>query len=614
MVDDQTRPTSSASVVVEPDRGETPALVRVSIDGTIVGLEGGWASLCPGLRFGASANDLEPAGLRQGVLEAARAGAPTRFRVQAAGSEWLCRARPDGEGLAFEATSLPAPAHSGEFERIARFIAAAPLHVGVVDARERGRFLAWSPYSVRLFGYTAQEALGGLTSRDLYAHEAEYLSMLSAVEDGVHNADCTMVRKDGTTFLARAVVTGLRGEDGSIVERCSFLQDVSKEKRAERERNESLRVAGHDDRVRLMGQIAGGIAHDFNNLLTAIMSSAELLSLECKDLPQASEDLAVIQSAARSASSLTRRLLTFTRNKVEAPRRLDVVVWFQELLPFLQRLVPERIRFEHSMEGGGAIEIDPNELEQVVLNLVVNAVGAMSAGGSLTLRCSCVDGRMLLEVEDTGVGMPVELLERVFEPFFTTRAEGTGLGLATARAIVRRVGGEIWVLSAADRGSCFSVSIPLCAAQMPEPLADAAEPSSGSDRGRALLVEDQEDVRYAVARLLISMGFDVRAEADVEGGKRALEELEDCTLLLTDYMLPDGTGLDLLDDARAIFPSARAVLMSGYLQELEEADARFDRLLAKPFTRSQLWDALAELGVDPVARPAVAATGGGRRR
>ena len=165
------------------------------------------------------------------------------------------------------------------------------------------------------------------------------------------------------------------------------------------------------------------------------------------------------------------------------------------------------------------------------------------------------------------------------------------------------------MLSAADSGSCFSVSVPLCEPVEARPRRRSRPtPVPEASRGVALLVEDQSDVRYAVERLLISMGYDVRAEPDVRGGKRALEEMADCTLLLTDYMLPDGTGMDLIEDVRAIFPTAHAVLMSGYLQELEAADESFDRLIAKPFTRSQLWELLSDLQASTI-EPTEAAAG-----
>ncbi|MGH1340993.1 MAG: ATP-binding protein [Nannocystales bacterium] len=608
-------------MILQPDDCVPLAVVRLMGNGAIVGLEGEWARLCSELRFGCCAYDVIPVGLRDGLQAAMAEHRAMRFRFAQGGHEWLCRVEPDGEGFVLHASALPdsmldeeAPRH-----RVGRFMDDAPFHVSVADVQHGGRIAVWSRHSASMFGYTSTEALSGLTARDLYASESDYLAMLAEVEDGQSSAKCTMKRKDGTTFVGRVLVMPGRNSAGTLTERCTFIEDISGAQQAERELSEAQRIGGHDDRVRLMGQLAGGIAHDFNNLLTAIMSSAEMLALQCRDQPEATEDLAVITNAARSGSSLTRRLLTFTRNKVEAPRRIDVPAWFSELLPFLQRLVPERVRFEHAMEGLGAIEIDPNELEQVVLNLVVNAVGAMPDGGVLTLRCRCVDNRMLLEAEDTGVGMPADLHERVFEPFFTTRAEGTGLGLATARAIVRRAGGEIWVLSATGKGSCFSVSIPLCAG-VPAPVHVLHPvPAPPDDRGVALLIEDQVDVRYAVERLLRSMGFDVRAEPDVRSGQHALEEMERCTLLLTDYMLPDGTGLDLINDVREVFPEARAVLMSGYLQELEVADEHFDRLIAKPFTRTQLGELLTSLDTEPappqeMRREARDPTGGERRR
>ncbi len=596
----------------------------MTAEGCIVALEGAHALFCTRLHFGLDLLDAGPARMQEGLRAAIDSGERVRFRHRSStGFEWFCSVEPDDGGLTMRAVPLPAAdrmSADDTLQPLGRFADHAPFHFGIVDARERGRFVAWNGASEGLFGWTADEATD-LTARDLHASEGEFLAMLAAVEQGTFDGECTFVRKDGSTFTGRYIVVPVRDDDGAIVERCGFIEDLTARKQDERALAEAQRLSGHDDRVRLMGQLAGGIAHDFNNLLTAIMSSAEMLAVECRNLPNATEDLAIIGAAARSASSLTRRLLTFTRNKVEAPRVVDVPRWFKELLPFLQRFVPERVRFEHALEGEGAIQIDPNELEQVVLNLVVNAVGAMPEGGALTLRCRCLDGRMLLEVEDTGVGMTADLQERVFEPFFTTRAEGTGLGLSTARAIVRRAGGEIWVLSAADRGSCFSVSVPLCGEESktssaPAPQAVAARTPQA---GFVLLVEDQPDVRYAVERLLKVMGYEVRSEPDVRSGKRALEELERCTHVLTDYMLPDGTGLDLLEDTRAIFPDAHAVLMSGYLQELEAADRQFDRLIAKPFTRSQLSQLLAELdgkldAAVAARSPSDAATGGERPR
>lgn len=583
-------------VSIERSEDALSVVLRVTEEGAVVGIEGDGAALAPGLRFGVSAFDVCSPSMSAGLQAAIASAEPTRFRAVAQGREWLCTVEPASGGLVVSADRLPGTPTRLAHSQVGSFIDDAPFHVSVADARERGRLLVWNQASESMFGYTAQEALHGLTARDLYVEESDFLAMLAAVEDGIFDRECTMRRKDDSTFVGRVLVLPKRDATRTVVERCTFVEDLTQAKLAERADEEAHRTAGHDDRVRLMGQLAGGIAHDFNNLLTAIMSSAELLEIQCGAMPSATEDLKVITSAARSASSLTRRLLTFTRNKVEAPRRIDVATWFRELLPFLSRLVPERVRFEHELQGEGTIEIDPNELEQVVLNLVVNAVGAMPEGGVLTLRCSCLDNRMLLEVEDTGVGMAADLQERVFEPFFTTRAEGTGLGLSTARAIVRRAGGEIWVLSAADSGSCFSVSVPLCECVVPGPRQpERPATQSQPSRGVALLVEDQSDVRYAVERLLNSMGYDVRAEPDVRGGKHALEEMAECSLLLTDYMLPDGTGMDLIEDARAIFPDAHAVLMSGYLQELQAADESFDRLIAKPFTRSQLSELLSDL-------------------
>ncbi len=575
------------------------AIVRFDEEGLVTGLGGSWDELCDSLRVGADLLSIASARVREAVARAMGTGRRVRFRhTSSPQMEWSCVVEPKGDGFGLVASPLP-PAEAGPTAEtlrwLGRFADHAPFHFGITDPQDRGRFIAWNAHSERLFGYSAAEAIGTLTARDLHARENEFLGVLAAIDDGMFDGECLFKRRDGSTFPGRLIVVPIRDESGRITDRCGFIEDLTERNRAADALDEAHRLAHHDDRVRLMGQLAGGIAHDFNNLLTAIVSSTEMLTVRCAQLPGAREDLDVIRSAARSASSLTRRLLTFTRRTVEDSRVLDVPAWFRELLPFLARLVPERIRFEHELEGSGTVEIDPNELEQVLLNLVVNAVGAMPDGGVLTLRCSCQEERALFEVEDTGVGMPAELQEKVFDAFFTTRAEGTGLGLATAQAIVHRAGGEIWLLSARGNGSCFSVSVPLCGGVAVVPGATVESPPATVYRGQILLVEDQPDVRVALERLLRAMGFQVRSAPDVRSATLVLEELERLTLLLTDYMLPDGTGLDLLDDTRAIFPQAHTVMMSGYIQEVDTAGRRFDRLIAKPFNRSQLSRLLDEL-------------------
>jgi PAS domain S-box-containing protein len=338
----------------------------------------------------------------------------------------------------------------------------------------------------------------------------------------------------------------------------------------------------HAQKMEGIGRLAGGVAHDFNNLLTAVVAHTDFVEQALPTGHSAKDDVDGIRNAATLATSLTRRLLAFARREMADVRVHDLARVVEGLEHLLRRTVGAAIDLRLLGPGEGlAVEADAGHLEQVVLNLVINARDAMPAGGSLTLQLDPVTlaggassplpaGRYArLEVRDSGTGMSPDVRARVFEPFFTTKGpdRGTGLGLSTCYGIVQRYGGHIAVSSEEGVGSTFTVWLPLAGL----PLADAVTSPAGSTGrvgGVAVLAEDDPMVRAVARRALEGCGLAVVEAAD---GRQALAVLEGRSappdLLLTDVVMPGLTGPELVAQVRQRWPSVRVLFMSGYLPE-----------------------------------------------
>lgn len=356
------------------------------------------------------------------------------------------------------------------------------------------------------------------------------------------------------------------------------LRDVTERKMAEeaRRRAEEARRSAeeelrHSQKLEAVGRLAGGVAHSFNNLLAAISLHAELL-LEARGSEEEQRRHAEeIQKAGERAAALARQLLAFGRKQVLEPRPLDVDREIGVMVPMLRRLVGEQIELEARLDpGAGWIHADLGQLEQVVLNLVVNARDAMPDGGRLRIEARPLEGWVEIQVSDTGVGMAEEVRARLFEPFFTTkdRDKGSGLGLATVYGIVSQSGGEVRVESAPGEGSCFSVRLPA----VPPPAAEASPAGlSCEDRGGRevlLFVEDEENIREPAREVLESRGYTVVAAPDAA---RALELARQWNgqldLLVTDVVMPGMNGSQLADELCRERPDLRVLFISGYPED-----------------------------------------------
>ncbi|HEX9582172.1 MAG TPA: response regulator [Gemmatimonadales bacterium] len=362
-------------------------------------------------------------------------------------------------------------------------------------------------------------------------------------------------------------------------------------------------------KMEAVGQLAGGVAHDFNNILTAIIGYSELLLQELSDDAAPRADVAEIRKAADRAAALTRQLLAFGRKQILAPRVLDLNALIAGLDGMMRRTLGENIDIVSNLAPTlGATRADPGQMEQVIVNLAVNARDAMPDGGKLTIETSNVDldesyaqghlpvqpGRfVLLAVSDTGTGMSQETMAHIFEPFYTTKEKGhgTGLGLATVYGIVKQSGGFIWVYSEPNEGSTFKIYLPLVTDLVDsDEIVAAPAPQRGSET--ILLVEDEAGVRALARRVLEGLGYDVLEAGD--SGPAALLAREftgPIHLLITDVVLPGSGGRKLAEELAGPRPAMKVLYMSGYTENaivhrgVLEAKAAF---LHKPFTPQDL--------------------------
>jgi two-component system, cell cycle sensor histidine kinase and response regulator CckA len=358
-----------------------------------------------------------------------------------------------------------------------------------------------------------------------------------------------------------------------------------------------------------LGRLAGGVAHDFNNLLTVIKGHSELLVDRMKPADAFYGSTRQIMKTADRAASLTRQLLAFSRMQVLQPRILDLNALVADMSKMLRRLVREDIEFGFRLgDSMGRVKADPGQLEQVLLNLTVNASDAMPQGGKLTIetqRIKVDEGYALarpplrpgkyvqLVVADTGHGMDAATMSRIFEPFFTTKEQGkgTGLGLATVYGVVRQSGGFIWVESSPGSGARFEIYLPQAVGKEEEASYERAPTRSTRGSETILVVEDEDEVRSLACEFLQMSSYSVLTAKD---GVEALEVSKrlggSIQLLLTDVVMPKMHGTELAQKLKADFPSLRIVYMSGYLEQdtcsREILEKAF--VLQKPFSRDTL--------------------------
>jgi CheY-like chemotaxis protein/anti-sigma regulatory factor (Ser/Thr protein kinase) len=349
-----------------------------------------------------------------------------------------------------------------------------------------------------------------------------------------------------------------------------------------------------------IGMLAGGVAHEFNNVLAAIQGAVELLSMHAAGNPQARPYLDVIRRMAGRAAELTRQLLAYSRQGKYTPTSIPLGRVLSETLPAIRASLPPGVELSAECDDAlPPVHVDVAQMKQVVVGLCLNAAEAMAAGGRLSVRTYAEpgDGRIVLEVADTGPGIDARTMPRIFEPFFTTKGVGRGMGLAAIRGIVDNHGGEIRVVSGEGKGTTCTVLLPASAlSAAPEPPSAEGQPEGA---GRVLLADDEEDVRGVVHAMLETLGYEVIEAKDgheaVEIFRRRAGEID---LVILDLVMPRLTGEAALGQMRRIAPSVPAILISGYDESgriREIVGAGFGGFLQKPFRRQDLGKKVREL-------------------
>ena len=426
----------------------------------------------------------------------------------------------------------------------------------------------YSPTVATAIGFYAPESRPFITA-----------AVQDAIERGTpYDLDLDLITATGRRISVRA--TGIATmEQGRTTKITGVFHDVTERKRIEAQLSQSQRLEA-------VGQLAGGIAHDFNNLLTAIRGYSELAQrgLE-EDDPRRSDIDEVIANADRAAA-LTRQLLAFSRNQVLQPQVLDPAAIVESIVPMLCRLLGEHVELaSHQAPGLGCITVDPSQLEQVIVNLAVNARDAMPDGGKLTIELSNVEfdpaymashpgavpgPYLLLAVSDTGIGMDEETRVRIFEPFFTTKesGHGTGMGLATVYGIVKQSGGFIYVYSEPGHGTTFRIYLPRVTEERPAAVTEnpAVRPSS-SGTETILLVEDEPAVRGFARRTLEDHGYIVlEAASGADALSIVASHAGPIALLVTDVVMPGLQGHQLAEQLAAARPEIRTLYVSGFTE------------------------------------------------
>ncbi|MEM6792359.1 MAG: PAS domain S-box protein [Acidobacteriota bacterium] len=471
-----------------------------------------------------------------------------------------------------------------------------------------GSVLDVNPAGVRLFGYDSKEQMLELDiARDLYWNPKDRKrSEALFMEQGfLEEEELELKTRDGRRLRIKETASAVHDSRGEIVGFRGILRDVTEQ----RQLQEQLRQS---QKMEAVGRLAGGVAHDFNNLLTAINGYSELALARMAEDDSQRGALEEIRKAGKRATDLTRRLLTLSRHQVVSPRRISLNRAVLDMEKLLQRVIGEDIELRTGLDPElPAIYADQGQIEQIILNLAVNARDAMPDGGSLRLgtrrarmpsddpslpRTPVPGDYVILKVEDTGTGMEKKVREHLFEPFFTTKGRGhnTGLGLAIVYGIIKQSGGFIEVESAEGEGSVFHLFFPIHVPPKPKIPESSAAHGQPVPRGseRVLLVEDETSVRTLVRQILELQGYRVMAARNARAAIALCDEQESSPdLLLTDVVMPGRSGLALAEDLKQRFSDLKILFMSGYTDShtgvklLTQQKAAF---LPKPFSPEAL--------------------------
>jgi two-component system, cell cycle sensor histidine kinase and response regulator CckA len=492
----------------------------------------------------------------------------------------------------------------------------------IIGMDHAGNITEFSPAAEKTFGYSRDEVLGKPLADVLVppalreAHRKGLARYLATGQGPVigKRIEMSAVRRDGSEFPVELAITRLRSDGPASF--IGFVRDITARKQAEERLQRAEEQLRQGQKMEAVGQLAGGIAHDFNNMLAVVLSSSSFLLEGLSASDPRREDAEEIKLAAERAASLTRQLLAFSRKQALGPRVIDLHSVIAGLEKMLHRLIGEEIELTTVYAAGlGRVKADPGQIEQVILNLVLNARDAMPGGGKLRIETADVQldsvhaseqatvppgSYVLVTVSDSGVGMDAETQRRIFEPFFTTKekSKGTGLGLSTCYGIVKQSGGHIRLTSEPGRGSAFKIHLPRIDEEV-ELIAERKAPHDLSGAEIVLVVEDDDRVRAVVKKILDSKGYHVLAVRDATEAIAVADQYPKAIdLVLTDVVMPGLSGPDLTKSLLLRRPQLKLLYMSGYMDHSLLENAAVDparNFLPKPFTPEILASKVREI-------------------
>ena len=471
--------------------------------------------------------------------------------------------------------------------------------IGVAHTSLTGTFLRVNQYVCQLLGYAPQELtlleFTAITHPDEVGRDLAALQALVAGEIHRYTCEKRYRRKDGSFVLANVAVSVHRDRLGEALFFIAAIEDLTERKRLEQE----LRQA---HKMEAIGRLAGGIAHDFNNLLTAIDGYAGLVLEQLTD-DAVRKDVEEIRGGCRSAASLTRQLLVFSRRQTVQLQIVDINVVARRMEGLLRRLIGEHIEIAWRLESPiDRVTVDTGQIEQVILNIALNGRDAMPGGGTLTIETANIladtGPHVMLAIGDTGAGIDETAREHLFEPFYTTKepGHGTGLGLATVYGIVKQSGGSISVDSERGSGTTFKILLPSAVAtyELPEPPTPSAASLDGTET--ILLVEDQPEVLSVAREALTRHGYTVIVATNADEALTVDLEYPNIDLLVTDVVMPGMSGTELARRFRRGRPGTTVLFMSGYPDGgTERHRATPSPLIPKPFDAQALLLRVREL-------------------
>jgi PAS domain S-box-containing protein len=457
--------------------------------------------------------------------------------------------------------------------------------VGLYRTTPGGRILDANHTLAQLLGYPDRESLLAITTFDTYVDQKVHAQRRASMDrDGIlRNFEYQLRRCDGSIIWVEGNSKTILDGEGKVLYYEGTLADITERKKAEQELSDLQEQLRQSQKMEAIGRLAGGIAHDFNNLLTVIKGYSQLSLIELKEEDPVRANVEETKKAADRAADLVRQLLAFSRRQIMEMKVIDLNGLLQDLEKMLQRVIGEEIDLVTQLDRDlGRIKVDPGQMEQVIMNLAVNAKDAMPNGGKLFIETAnaeldeayarthiaVIPGRYVrLSITDTGVGIKPEVRNRVFEPFFTTKekGKGTGLGLSTVYGIVKQSGGNIWVYSEPGQGTTIKIYLP----RVDEPLAELREKTTKQElpRGKEtiLIVEDDGEVRKLAAQILEGQGYKVLKASDGGEALRLFKEKEQPVhLVLSDVVMPGMSGRELARRVMLIHPKIKVLYMSGY--------------------------------------------------